>query len=210
MEHISHLPGCLCCISFDCVSQGIHSGRCCQSFWHRRHHFRVNHCDYRHIMWIYTYKFSLFLYVCNNVIDRYFCCCTGCCWNCNNRNARVLCRCNTFQTSYIFKFRICNNDTNCLGCIHGWSSTDCNNIICFCIFKCLNAMLHILDGRVCFNIRINFISKSWIIKDICHFSCHSKFNQIWIRTYKCFFECSCLCFICDFLNRTCSMIRCLI
>ena len=161
-------------------------------------------------MWIYADKFSLSLNICNNIVDGNFCCCTCCCWYCDDRYTRFLCRSNAFETSYIFKLRICNDNSDCFGSIHGRSSANCDKIICTGFFECLYTMLYVFNGWVCFDIRISFISKTIFIKNICHFLCHTKFDQIWIGTYKSFFEIMCLCFICDLFNRTCSVIRCFV
>lgn len=66
-------------------------------FWHGGHHLRVNNCDDRHVMRIYTYEFSLSLNICDNVVDGNLSCSTCCSWNCNNRNARILGRCGSLK-----------------------------------------------------------------------------------------------------------------
>ena len=163
MEHICHLPCSLCCISFDCMCKSIHTCGSCQSFWHRGHHIWVYNCDDRHIMWVNTDKFSLLLYICNNVVDRNLCCCTCCCRNCNDRYTRFLSWRNTFQTSYILEFRISNNDTDCFCCIHGRSSTDCYNVISLSALECCNTILYVLNRRIGFDVRINLICESSLI-----------------------------------------------
>ena len=59
-------------------------------------------------MRVHAYKLSLSLNVSDNVIDCNLCCGSCCCRHCYDWNARVLCRRNTFQTSYILKFRVCD------------------------------------------------------------------------------------------------------
>ena len=210
MEHICHFPCCFCCVSFNCMCQCIHTCRSCQSLWHRRHHVWVYNCDDWHIVWVNTHKFSFLFYICDNIVDCYLCCCSCCCWNCDDWYTRFLCRCNTFQTSNIFKFRVCNDDTDCFCCIHRRTATNSNNVISSCFLKCFYSMLYIFDCWVGFDIRINFILKSCIFQHFCYFCCYFKFNQIRIRTYKCFFVSSCFCLCCNFPNCTCSMIRCFI
>ena len=207
MEHICHFPCSFCSISFNCMSQGIHTCRSSQSLRHRRHHFRIYNCDDRHVMRVNTYKFTFLFYICNNVVNCYFCCCTCCCRNCNDRHTRFLCRCCTFQTSYIFKFRICDDDTDCFRGVHRRTTTNCDNIICSGFLERFYTMLYILDRWICFDIRINFIFQTFFFKDICYFACHIEFDQIRVRTYKSFFECMCFCFICDLSNCSCSVVR---
>ena len=152
MEHICHFPCSFCRISLNCMCQCIHTGRCSQSFWHGRHHFRIDNRNDRHIMRIYAYKFTFSLYVCDNVIDRNLRRCTCCRRNCDDRYTRVLCRCHTFETSHILKFRICDNNADRFGSIHRRTASNCDQIICAGIFKRLNTMLYIFDGRIWFNI----------------------------------------------------------
>ena len=136
------------------MCQGIHTCRSCQSLWHRRHHLRIYDCDNRHVVRIYTDEFSLLLDISDNIVDRYLCCCSCCCRHCNDRNTWILGWCCSFQTSYIFEFRIGNDDTDCFGCIHRRSSADCDNIISSRFLKCLNSVLYILNRRIWFNVRI--------------------------------------------------------
>ena len=90
MEHIGHFPCALGNISLNCVGQSIHTGCCGQSLWHRCHHIRINNSNNRNIMGIYTNEFSLFLYICNNIVNGNLCCGTCCSRNCNNRHAGLL------------------------------------------------------------------------------------------------------------------------
>ena len=169
MEHIGHFPCSFCSISFDCMCQGIHTGRSSQSFRHGGHHFRIDHCDDRHIVRVYADKLTFTLYIGDNIVDRNFCCCSGCGWYRNDRYTWVFGRCSSFQTSDIFKFRIGNDDTDCFCSIHGRTAADGDDIICFGIFKCLNTMFYIVDGRVRLDIRIELVCKSGFFQQICHF-----------------------------------------
>ena len=207
MEHICHFPCSFCGVTFDCMSQCIHTGRSSQSFRHRGHHFRINNCDDRHIMWINTHEFTFLFYICDNVVDSNLCCGTCCCRNCDDRYTRILCRRGTFQASYIFKLRVCDDDTDCFCSIHRGTTTDCNDIICTGILECSHTILYILDSWVRFDVRINFVLQTFFCKNICYFACHIKFNQVRVRTYKSFFECMSLCLICNLSNCACSMIR---
>ena len=152
MEHICHFPRSFCCISFDCMSEGIHTCGSCQSLWHGGHHFRINNCDDWHVMWVNAYKFTFSFYICDNIINSYLCCCTCCCRNCNDRYTRFPGRSCTFQTSYVFEFRVCNNNTDCFGSVHRRTTADCDQIIRFRILKCLNTVLYVLDCRVRFDV----------------------------------------------------------
>ena len=210
MEHICHFPCSLSCISLDCMCQGIHTGGSCQSFWHGGHHIRINDRDHRHVVRINTDKFSLSLHIRDNVVDCNFCCCTSGCRYCNDRYAWFFRGCNSLKTSDILKFRIGNNDSDRFWGIHRRSSTDCDQVISFRFLKCLNAVLYILDRRVCFDIWINFISKSVFVKNIRYLFCNTKFDQIRIRTYKCFFESTRLCLCCNLFDRSCSVVRCFV
>ena len=207
MEHICHFPCSFCGISFDCMCQCIHTCRSGQALRHRRHHFRINNCDDRHIMWVNTYEFTFLFNISNNVVNSNFCSGSCCCRNCNDRYARFLCRCSAFQTSYIFKFRIRNDNSNCFCSIHRRTATDCNDIICTGFFKCGHTILYVLDCRVCLNIRVNFVFQTIFFKDICYLTCNIKFNQIRVGTYKSFLKCMCFCFVCDLSDCACSVIR---
>ena len=210
MEHICHFPCCLCGITFNRMSQGIHTGRCRQSLRHGSHHFRVYNCDDRHIMRIYTDKLTLALYISNNIVDRNLCCCTCCGRNCYDRDAGLLCRCYALKAAYIFKLRIGNDDTDRLGSIHGGASADCNNIVCSGRLKGCHTVLYIINSRIGLDIGIDLISQSFFFQKLCYLCCHTKFDQVRIRTYKCLLKSMCLCLVCDLCDCPCSMIRGLI
>ena len=161
-------------------------------------------------MWVNAYEFSLFLNICDNVVDGYLS--SGSCSGryCDDRNARLLGWSNTLKTSYILELRVCDNDTDCLGSIHRRSTTDCDNVISAGILECLHTMLYILNGWVCFNIRINLICKSVLVKDIGYLLGYSEFDQIRVRADKCLLESTCLRLCCDLLDSPCTMIRCFI
>ena len=161
-------------------------------------------------MRIHTDQFSFSFHICDHIVDGNFCSCSCSCRNGNDWNTGFCCRRHTLQTSYVFKFRICNDNTDCLCGIHRRTAANCNNVICFGSFECGNTILYIFDGRVCFDVRINFISKPSFVKNVCHLSCDSEFDQIRIRADECFFESSCLCFCCNFLDCSCPMIRCFV
>ena len=134
------------------MCQSVHTCRSCQSFWHGGHHFRINDCNDRHVMWVNTYEFTFSFYISDNVVDCYLCCCTCCCRNCNDRYTRFLSRSCTFQASYVFKFRVCNDDTDCFGSIHRRTTTDRNQIICTGILECLNTVLYVLNCWIGFDV----------------------------------------------------------
>ena len=69
VEHIGKFP-CACGnVSFDGMSQGIHSGGGCQALWHAGHHIRVNDGNDRDVMGIYAYEFAALFYVGNDIVD---------------------------------------------------------------------------------------------------------------------------------------------
>ena len=156
-------------------------------------------------MRVYAYEFSLLFYICNNVVNGNFCCSSCCSRYCNDRNRRILGCCSSFQASYICKFRICNDDTDCLGSIHGRSSTDCYDIICTCCLECLDSMLYIFDGRIWLDIRIQLIFQSCIFQYLCHFAGHIELDQVRIGTNQCFLQSSYLYFCRNLLNCSCSV-----
>ena len=178
MEHIGHFPGCLCCISFNGMRQRIHSGGCRQALRHRRHHIRVDYSNDRHIMWIHTDKFTFLFHIRDDIINRYLCCCSCGCRHRNDRYGRIFSFCNTFQTPHIAKLRICNDNTDGLCRIHGRTAANGDNIIGFRFFKGFHTVFYIFNGRIGFNIRINFIYQRSILQHLCHFACHTELNQI--------------------------------
>ena len=131
-------------------------------------------------MCIYTNEFTFLFHVSDNVVNGNFCCCSCCSWNCDDRDRWLLGRCYTFQASYIFKFRIGNDDTDRFCCIHRRTAADSDQIISTGFLKCCYTSLYILNSWVWFDIRVDLICKTCIIQYICNFLCYAKFDQVWI------------------------------
>ena len=192
------------------MGQCIHSGCRGQALWHGGHHFRVHHCNNRDIVCVYTYKFALFLNIRDYIVDGNLCRGSGCGWNCNNRDTWVLGRCNALQAPHILEFRVGNDHANGLGCIHGRTAADCNDIVCSGCLKCSNAGLYILNGWIGFDVGINLICKTSVLQHFCHLAGHVELNQVRVGTDKCFLESPCLCLIGNLRDCACAMIGCLI
>ena len=144
MEHVGQLPCSGCDISLYGVSQSIHTCGSCKSLWHRTHHLRIHKCNNRNILRINTYHFAVLLYIGNNVVDRYLsrCSCGG--WYCKYRYGFVFGRCNTLKTSDICEFRVGNNYSDTLSCVHGRTATYCDNVVSTGCLESLHALLNIL------------------------------------------------------------------
>ena len=207
VEHIGHLPCRLGGVTFDSVGQSIHTGRSGQSLGHRRHHLGIYHSDDGHVMRIYTDEFTLTLYIGDNVVDRNLSCGTGCGGYCDDGYTGFLGRCYAFQAAYIFEFRVGNDDTDGFGGIHGRTTTDGDDIICTGCLESSHTVFHIVNSRISLNIGINFISKTFLVKQSGYFSGHTELDQVGIGTYECLLKSMSLCFGYDFCNCSCTVIR---
>ena len=207
VEHIGHLPCRLGGVTFDCMGQCIHTGGSSQTLRHRRHHLGIYHSDNRHIMRIYAYELTLALYISDNVVDGNLCCGTCCGGHCDDGYAGLLGRCYAFQAAYIFEFRVGNDDTDGFGGIHGRTTTDGDDIICTGCLESSHTVFHIVNSRISLNIGINFISKTFLVKQSGYFSGHTELDQVGIGTYECLLKSMSLCFIYDFFDCSGTMIR---
>ena len=210
MEHIGHFPGSLCCIAFDGMGQGIHTCRSGKSLRHGGHHIRVNDRNDRHVMRVNAYKFTFSLDIGDNIVDRNLGSSTGCCRNGDDRNTRFFRRCNTLKTSYILKFRVCDDDADRFGGIHGGAAADGDQVVSAGCLKGFNTVLDILDRRVCFNIGVELVVKTVCGQNVGYFGGNLEFYEIRVGTYERLFKAVGFCLVRDLLNRACSVIRCLI
>ena len=114
VEHIRHFPSALGGVALDSVGQCVHTRSGSQALRHSGHKLGVNDCNDRDIVYVYAHEFALFLSVCDNVVDSYFC--RGACRgrNGNDRHAWIFGRCNAFQTSNVAKLRVGYDDTDSL------------------------------------------------------------------------------------------------
>ena len=200
MEHIRKLPGTQGRIAFDCVREGVHTCGGSQALWHTGHHVWVYKGDDRNVMYVNTDKFTFFFDIGNNVVNGDFCCGTGSGWNGKDWNTGILCRGNAFKTADIFKFRVGNDNTNGFGRIHGGTAANGDQVICARSLKGRNTCLHIFDGGIRLDFRVNFVIKACFIKNIRYLFCHIKFHQIRVRTDKGLFKAARLCFGCNFID----------
>ena len=139
------------------MGQSIHTGGSGQSFWHGGHHFRVNNCDDRHVVWVNTYEFTFSFHIGNNIVDGYFRSSSGCGRYGDDRYARLFGRSHALKASHIFKFRVCDDDADGFGSIHGGTTADSNQIISTGILEGLYAVLYIFDGWIRFDVAVKFI-----------------------------------------------------
>ena len=59
-----------------------------------------------------------------------------------------------------FKFRVGDDDADGLGGIHRGTAADCDDVVSAGSLERYNAVLYVFDGRVCFDIGVDFISKT--------------------------------------------------
>ena len=163
MEHIGHFPCSLGGVAFDCVGQSIHTGRSGQALWHGGHHIGINDCDDRHVVGVNAYEFALALYVGDNVVDGNLCSGAGSGRNGDNRNAGLFGGSNAFEAADVFKFLVGDDDADGLGGIHRGTAADCDDVVSAGSLERCNAVLYVFDGRVCFDIGVDFISKTFAV-----------------------------------------------
>ena len=108
-------------------------------------------------MWVNTYEFTFSFHVGNDIVDGYFRSSSGCGRYSDDRYARFLGRSHTLEASDIFKFRVCDDDTDGFGSIHGRTSADSDQIISTGILEGLYAVLYIFDGWIRFDVAVKFI-----------------------------------------------------
>ena len=207
MEHICHFPGCLGGVALNGVGQGIHTGGGGQPLGHGGHHIRVDDGDYGHIVGVNADEFSLALHVGDHVVDGHLCGGSGCGGNGNDGNTGVLCGSGALKASHILKFRVGDDDADGLGRIHGGAAADGYNVVRASCFKCLYAVLHVLNGGIGLDVGVDLIGQSGLLQHIRHLGGHAKADQVRIGAYKGFFECPRLGLICNFLNRAGAVVR---
>ena len=208
MEHIGHFPCSFCGVALDSVGQSVHTGGSGQSFRHGGHHLRINNCDDRHVVRVNAYEFTFSLYVGDNVVDGNLCSSTCCGRNSDDRYAGILGRCSALKASDILELRVCDDDTDGFGSIHGRTAADCDQIISAGCLESFYAVFYVFDGRVWFDVAVKLIVQSVLGQDIGYFGSNVEFYQIRVRAYECFFEAVCLCLVCDFSDSACSVIGC--
>ena len=206
MEHIGKLPSTLCNVAFDSVCKSVHT--CCSSktLWHCFSHIRVNESNYRDIVRVNTNHLSVLFNVCNNVVDCNFSSSTGCCRNCENRHALVLCISNAFKASYISKFRVCDDDTDSLCCVHRRTAADCNNVVSACCLDSFNASLYILNCWVRLDVGENFVSKTCTVKNVSNLLCKTELDKVRVGANESLLEASALCFVSNCVDSTCAVV----
>ena len=184
MEHVGHFPGCLGRIAFNGMGQRIHAGRGSEPLWHRCHHIRIDDRDHRHIVRIHTDKFAFSLHIGDDIVDGHFRGGAGRGRYRDDRYAGLACRGSAFQAAHILELRVRDDDTDRFGRIHRRSAADGDDIVGTSSLERGNALLHIFDGRISLDVRIDLIGKGSLIEDIGHFSGHSKADQVRIGADK--------------------------
>ena len=164
----------VCCrnISFNCMSNCVHT---CMSNKLLRHGFcksRVNNSNIRCNFKVCNWKFYTFLIICDNRKSCYFCCCTRCWWNCTEMSL-----CTKFWQSknfaHIFKscFRIFIFYPHGFCSIYRRTTTNSNNPVWIKFLHGFSTFHYSFNGRIWFNTFKNF-------------NFHASFFQVWHNFVK--------------------------
>ena len=94
----------------------------------------------------------------------------------------------TPQDSYILKFRVCDDDADRFGGIHGGAAADGDQVVSAGCLKCFNTVLDILDRRVCFNIGVELVVKTVCGQNVGYFGGNLEFYEIRVGTYERLFK----------------------
>ena len=111
-----------------------------------------------------------------------------------------------FQRTDICKFRIGDDNTDGFGSIHRRSTTDSNDKVSTSLLAGLYSRGHILNGRVRFDIRIDFIRNLCFIKKLDDLIRNMEFEKIRIRADKCLLKTSCFCLWSNIFDCSMSMV----
>ena len=189
------------------MGQCVHTGCGSQSLGHGGHHIRIHNGNSRNIIGIHADELPLFFHICDDIVDRYFCGSAGSCRNRNGGNGVVLRRSNTLQRTHICKFRIGNDNADRLCRVHRGAAANGNDSICSASLKSRYTLLHVLNGGIRLDLRVNRVCNAGIVQNVCHLCRHAKLQQIRICCNKQVPVAVAFYFTDDFLNRTFSMIR---
>ena len=188
VEHIRKLPSTLSYVALNSVGKSVHTCSGGKSGGHCSHHIRVYNCNNGNIVNINANELTLFLNICNNIVDSNLSGSTCCGGNSDNRNALVLCGSYTLKRTDILKLGVGDDNTDSLCGIHRRAAADCNNAVSSASLELLNAVLNILNGGVSLNIGIKLVLYSRIIENICNLLCNAEFYKVGIRSNKGFFK----------------------
>ena len=135
-------------------------------------------------MRIHTDKFAFSLHIGDDIVDGHFRGGAGRGRYRDDRYAGLACRGSAFQAAHILELRVRDDDADRFGRIHRRSAADGDDIVGTSRLERGNALLHIFDGRISLDVRIDLIGKGSLIEDIGHFSGHSKADQVRIGADK--------------------------
>ena len=202
MEHIRHLPRALGDVALNGVRERIHARRGGQAFGHRTHHIAVNDGDDGDIVDIHADELALLFDVGDDIVDGNFR--RGACRRGyrDDRNARLFGGSDALQTAHILKLGIRDDDADRLGGIHRGTAADRDDIIGPARLERSHARLHVFDGRIGLDIRIQLVGEACFLQYIEHFIRHFKFHEVGIGADECLCQAAPLHFPGNLADRT--------
>ena len=158
-------------------------------------------------MGVNAHELPLPLHIRDHVVDRDLRRGTGSRRDRDDGNAGLSGGSGAFQASHILKFRVCDDDADGLCGIHGGTAADGDDVICTGLLECRDTVLHILNGGIGLDVRVDLICQALPVKDIRHLARHMELDQIRVGTHKCLLERASFHFLCDLRDRAGAMIR---
>ena len=151
-------------------------------------------------MHVHTHHLAVFLCVRNDVVNGDLRRSTRRGRNGDDGHALMFCGRDALQGAHVRKFRVDNDDADCLCRVHGRAAADCDDAVRATLFESGNARLHILDGGIGLDLGINFVGNARNFQHIRDFLGHAEFEKIRIGADKRLFKSPALDFGRNFLN----------
>ena len=147
-------------------------------------------------MGIHTHEFPFFFHVGDHVVDGHFRCGPGGGGHGDDGDAGIFGGGTAFQAPDIGEFRVGDDDADGFGGIHGGTAADGHDAVSTGCLERLHPMLYVGDGRIGFDVGVDFIGNLGSIQQVGDFAGH-----------KGFFVSPVLHFRDDFTDGTAAMIR---
>lgn len=184
MEHVRKLPGSLRRIAFDGVGQSVHAGCSGEPLRHGGHHVGIDYSVSRNVVLVDADKLPLPVRIRDDVIDRDLGSGAGRRGNGDGLHGVILRGRYAFEREDVGKFRVCDDDADGLGCVHGRAAADGDDGIRAGCLEGGYAVLDILNRGIGLDFGIYAVGNLCLVEKVRDLGGDAELDEVGVTTYE--------------------------
>ena len=166
------------------MGERVHAGCSREAHRHRSHHVRVDDGDLRNVVGIHAHELADLLGVGDYIVDRDLGrgACRG--GHGDGKGGVILGVRHALERADVRELGVLMDDTDGLGGVHGGSAADGDDAIRAGVRHGSHAILHVLDGWVGLNLRVDHVGEARLVEKVGHLGSDAKLHEVGVGADK--------------------------